>query len=148
MLLDYRKQLANAKESLPRRLSTQGNAAFAQVDIDGLDIKTLAGYSQIDVSQGIFIGKGKTEFKSLSLPNKKGDLIDRKTDSEYKILSNLADQLGSNTQAKGQVTIFTERPACPSCLGVTEQFNKRYPNIKVNIFDNNGKQIKPIGVKE
>ncbi|WP_077466688.1 deaminase domain-containing protein, partial [Rodentibacter sp. Ppn85] len=148
MIPDYRKQLADAKKSLPRRLSTQGNAAFAQIDIDGLDIKTLAGHSQIDVSQGMFIGKGKTEFKSLNLPNKKGDLIDRKTDSEYKILSNLADQLGSNTQAKGQVIIFTERPACPSCLGVTEQFNKRYPNIKVNIFDNNGKQIKPTGVKE
>ncbi|NBI43905.1 hypothetical protein GVX76_10610 [[Haemophilus] felis] len=66
-----------------------------------------------------------------------------KTDSEYKIFSNLADQLGSNTQAKGQVTIFTERLACQSCLGVAEQFNKRYPNIKVNIFDNNGNLINP-----
>ncbi|MWQ33002.1 hypothetical protein HQ939_08155 [Glaesserella parasuis] len=59
------------------------------------------------------------------------------------MFSGLANELGSNTQAKGQVTIFTERPACPSCLGVAEQFNKGYPNIKVNIFDNNGNLIKP-----
>ncbi|WGE34826.1 MULTISPECIES: deaminase domain-containing protein [Actinobacillus] len=76
------------------------------------------------------------------MPTKNGKLVDRKTDSEYKILSNLADQLGSKAQAKGQVIIFTERPACISCLGVAEQFNKRYPNIKINIFDNNGKQIR------
>jgi len=62
-------------------------------------------------------------------------------DFEYKILSNLADQLGSNRQAKGQVTIFTERPACLSCLGAVDQFIKCYPNIKVNVFDNNGKAI-------
>ena len=77
----------------------------------------------------------------------RGDLIDRRVDSEYKILSNLADQLGSNRQAKGQVTIFTERPACLSCLGVVDQFTKRYPNIKVNVFDNNGKAIKHNGEK-
>ncbi|MEG9488531.1 deaminase domain-containing protein [Mannheimia indoligenes] len=48
-----------------------------------------------------------------------------------------------HSRHRGQVTILTERPACPSCLGVAEQFNKRYPNIKVNIFDNNGNLIKP-----
>lgn len=103
----------------------------------------MAGHSQIDKAQGNFVGTGRTEFYSLKLPNKEGVYIDRKTDSEYKIFSNLADQLGSNTQAKGQVTIFTERAACASCLGVAEQFNKCYPNIKVNIFDNNGNLIKP-----
>ncbi|MGX2951642.1 hypothetical protein ACWIUA_12220 [Ursidibacter sp. B-7004-1] len=60
-----------------------------------------AGHSRINSPQGDFIGKGNTEFDSLRLPNKDGRMIDRKTDSEYKIFSNLADQLGSNTQAKG-----------------------------------------------
>ncbi|WP_123957409.1 deaminase domain-containing protein [Frederiksenia canicola] len=45
------------------------------------------------------------------------------------------------------MTIFTERPACQSCLGVAEQFNKHYPNIKVNIFDNNGNPVDAIGGK-
>ncbi len=143
MLPDYRQKLAEAKSTLPPSLQERGNSAIASVNIDGLDTKFLAGHSQIDRPQGAFIGSGNTKFNSLELPNKKGIPIDRKTDSEYKIFSNLADQLGSNTQAKGQVTIFTERPACPSCLGVAEKFNRRYPNIKVNIFDNNGNLIKP-----
>lgn len=148
ILSDYRQKLAEAKIDLPIPLQRKGNAAIAQVDIEGLDVRMLAGHSQIDANKGIFVGEGKTEFKSLMLPTKNGKLVDRKTDSEYKILSNLADQLGSNTQARGQVIIFTERPACASCLGVAEQFNKRYPNININIFDNNGKQIQSIGVKE
>ncbi|WP_433915728.1 deaminase domain-containing protein [Pectobacterium brasiliense] len=42
------------------------------------------------------------------------------TDSECKILDNLADRQGSNILAKGNVTIFTEQPACESGLGVIE----------------------------
>ncbi|MBD9380756.1 hypothetical protein DXK93_02325 [Achromobacter sp. K91] len=41
------------------------------------------------------------------------------------------------------VTIFTERAACSSCLGVAEQFKAKYPNIQVNILDNNGVVMRP-----
>ena len=147
MIPDYRHQLSEARSTLSPKLQRSGNAAVAQINIDGLTTRKLVGHSQIDKAQGSFVGQGETKFESLKLPNKKGDLIDRRVDSEYKILSNLADQLGSNRQAKGQVTIFTERPACLSCLGVVDQFTKRYPNIKVNVFDNNGKPIKHNGEK-
>ena len=147
MIPDYRHQLSEARSTLSPKLQRSGNAAVAQINIDGLTTRKLVGHSQIDKAQGSFVGQGETKFESLKLPNKKGDLIDRRVDSEYKILSNLADQLGSNRQAKGQVTIFTERPACLSCLGVVDQFTKRYPNIKVNVFDNNGKAIKHNGEK-
>ena len=147
MIPDYRHQLSEARSTLSPKLQRSGNAAVAQINIDGLTTRKLIGHSQIDKAQGSFVGQGETKFESLKLPNKKGDLIDRRVDSEYKILSNLADQLGSNRQAKGQVTIFTERPACLSCLGVVDQFIKRYPNIKVNVFDNNGKAIKHNGEK-
>lgn len=67
--------------------------------------------------------------------------IPRNTDSEYKILSNLADKLGDKFNSKGQVTIFTERRACQSCLGVIEQFKERYPNIKINVISNENEKI-------
>ncbi|ATX62768.1 deaminase domain-containing protein [Yersinia hibernica] len=70
-------------------------------------------------------------------------MVQRNTDSEYKILDNLADQLGNNTSAKGTVTIFTERPACGSCLGVVDQFQQKYPGIQVNVLDNNGVLLRP-----
>ncbi|WP_074010266.1 deaminase domain-containing protein [Yersinia frederiksenii] len=70
------------------------------------------------------MGKGSQNFEFQTLVNSAGVQIKRNTDSEYKILDNLADQLGNNTSVKGTVTIFTERPACGSCLGVVEQFQK------------------------
>ena len=50
---------------------------------------------------------------------------------------------GSNTKATGTVTIFTERAACASCLGVIEQFKAKYPSIQVNVLDNNGVLLRP-----
>ena len=44
---------------------------------------------------------------------------------------------------KGNLTIFTERHACKSCLGVADQFKKQYPNINIYIFDNNGSVVIP-----
>ncbi|UCZ81795.1 hypothetical protein LHL03_00375 [Pectobacterium carotovorum] len=38
---------------------------------------------------------------------------------------------------------FTEQPACESCLGVIEQFQKKYPGIKVDVLDNNGVRLTP-----
>lgn len=67
----------------------------------------------------------------------------RNIDSEYKILANLADRLGKKYSAKGSVTIFTEKAASDSCLGVVKQFESRYPGVKVDILDNNGVRLIP-----
>ncbi|AOE80441.1 hypothetical protein A7318_18230 [Pseudomonas lurida] len=39
--------------------------------------------------------------------------------------------------------ILTEKAACASCLNVAEQFRAKYPNITVNIFDNQGVMLRP-----
>ena len=57
--------------------------------------------------------------------------------------SNLADKLGSNYKAQGNVTIFTEKAACSSCKGVVDQFMKLYPNIRINIIHNKGQRLVP-----
>ncbi|MGP0964716.1 deaminase domain-containing protein, partial [Serratia sp. CY66905] len=49
--------------------------------------------------------------------------------------------------AKGKVTIFTERVACDSCLGVVEQFQKKYPGVKVEVIDNNNILLIPRRLK-
>ncbi|HGJ7738068.1 TPA: deaminase domain-containing protein [Pseudomonas aeruginosa] len=64
-------------------------------------------------------------------------------DTEYKILDNIADQLGNNTSARGAVNTLTEKAACASCLNVAEQFKAKYPNITVNILDNQGVMLRP-----
>lgn len=72
----------------------------------------------------------------------------RAGESEAKILDGLAQKLGNNFNAKGTVTIFTERPACSSCLGVVEQFKVKYPNIRIDVLDNNGVVMRPLKVKQ
>ncbi|MCR6978220.1 hypothetical protein NS839_29070, partial [Pseudomonas aeruginosa] len=89
------------------------------------------------------IGSGSGNFVAQSVPNKAGDMVYRGIDTEYKILDNIADQLGSNTSARGAVNILTEKAACASCLNVAEQFKAKYPNITVNILDNQGVMLRP-----
>ncbi|EME5362070.1 hypothetical protein LF841_12295 [Pseudomonas aeruginosa] len=89
------------------------------------------------------IGSGSGNFVVQSVPNKAGDMVYRGIDTEYKILDNIADQLGSNTSARGAVNTLTEKAACASCLNVAEQFKAKYPNITVNILDNQGVMLRP-----
>ncbi|WP_109439439.1 deaminase domain-containing protein [Achromobacter xylosoxidans] len=64
------------------------------------------------------IGSGSGNFVAQSVPNKAGDMVYRGIDTEYKILDNIADQLGGNISARGTVSTLTEKAACASCLNV------------------------------
>ncbi|PZW38963.1 filamentous hemagglutinin, partial [Pseudomonas sp. URMO17WK12:I2] len=133
------------------KLKGDGNMAVADVKIEGVSSQ-MAAHSRINnptsaqQAQGI-VGEGKGIFQTQSVPNKSGVLIPRAGDSEAKILDILAQKLGNNTAAKGTVTIFTERPACSSCLDVVVQFKAKYPNIQVNILDNKGVVMRPPKLK-
>lgn len=141
-LRPYRQQLTVIRAGLPSNPKRSGNVAVAEVDIPGMP-KQMAAHSSVNKDGKGLVGVGSGNFTYKELRNKKGDMISRKGDSEYKILDNLADQLGGNTSAKGTVTIFTEPPACGSCLGVVDQFQKKYPGIQVNVLDNNGVLLTP-----
>ncbi|WP_447874671.1 hemagglutinin repeat-containing protein [Serratia fonticola] len=141
-LVPYRQLVTDVRAGLSSSPKRSGNVAVAEVDIPGMP-KQMAAHSGVDNAGKGLVGTGSQNFEHKTLPNKEGALIPRNTDSEYKILDNLADQLGNNTSAKGSVTIFTERPACGSCLGVVDQFQKRYPGIQVNVLDNNGVLLTP-----
>lgn len=142
----FRHRVTELRAGLPSEPKRSGNVAVASINIAGMP-KEIAAHSKIDITIGNLVGKGSESFKYESLPSTAGRLIQRNTDSEYKILDNLADRLGNNVSAKGIVTIFTERPACGSCLGVIEQFQQKYPGIEVNILDNNGVILRS-GVKK
>ncbi|NIG76579.1 hypothetical protein F3J34_23720 [Klebsiella sp. Ap-873] len=135
MVTDVRAGLSSS----PKR---SANVAVAEVDIPSMP-KQMAAHSGVDNAGKGLVGTGSQNFEHKTLPNKEYALIPRNTDSEYKILDNLADQLGNNTSAKGSVTIFIERSACGSCLDVVDQFQKRYPGIQVNVLDNNGVLLTP-----
>jgi hypothetical protein len=78
-------------------LKTQGNVAVADVHIEGLPSQ-LSAHSGIDKAMDGFVGRGSENFDSLTIGNAEGLPIDRATDSEYKILDNIADMLKGNAQ--------------------------------------------------
>ena len=64
----------------------------------------------------------------------------RTTDSEFKMLNRLANELnavkGQNYPLiTGELKIISERPYCPSCQGVIQQFHEMFPNVKLILVD-------------
>ncbi|MBD7923456.1 two-partner secretion domain-containing protein [Xanthomonas bonasiae] len=141
------QKISDIRATLPSRLKGDGNMAVADINIDGMPSQ-MAAHSRINnptaeqQAKGI-VGEGAGIFQTQIVPNKSGVLISRAGDSEAKILDNIAQKLGDNVAARGSVTIFTERAACSSCMGVVEQFKAKYPNISVNILDNNDVVLRP-----
>ncbi len=80
----------------------------------------------------------KSPFKTLDVNNK--NIVNdegawsRSVDAEYKILSDIQKRLGNNFNATGEVKLYKRLIPCPSCEGVINQFQKMYPNIKVEII--------------
>lgn len=64
----------------------------------------------------------------------------RKTDTEYKMLTQIAKDQGAvmgkvYRNVKGEITIVSENPYCVSCQGVIQDFSRMFPNVKVTLID-------------
>jgi hypothetical protein len=108
--------------------------------------KEMAGHSD-DRAAGKsgFVGIGSKSLPWTTELTADGRPVDRFIDAEYKILDNIADTLGDNPNAKGTVKIFVELPPCDSCkYSAKAEFEKRYPNITVEITHNDGNRINAI----
>ena len=57
----------------------------------------------------------------------------RAHDTEIKILEDVKDKTKNNPNVKGEITITSELPICPSCYrAITNEFHQHRPNIKIN----------------
>ncbi|WP_353930514.1 deaminase domain-containing protein [Okeanomitos corallinicola TIOX110] len=65
-----------------------------------------------------------------------GHLMD--TDSEYKVLSEIAETLEKsyNIHVQGNIYLYTERQPCQSCEGVIKQFQDKFANLNLEVFWN------------
>ena len=127
-------------------MKEKGNIGIADINIEGIDSKTMAAHSKNSIPNDLLVGNGKTRFDYLNLPSMREDgrptnSYPRNTDAEYKLLSNIADKLGDNTSIKGEITIFSEKPVCASCSGVAQQFKSKYPNITLRMIDGHGSML-------
>lgn len=53
-----------------------------------------------------------------------------------KCLIDLGREVGKTyPNIKGEIKVISELPYCKSCVGVIEQFNDMFPNVKIILID-------------
>ncbi|WP_224754067.1 deaminase domain-containing protein [Paenibacillus terricola] len=145
-------RVKNIRSSLPSDLKRSGNVGLAQVEIPGLK-KEFYAHSGIDVLSDarsaasavsdISLKPTNPIFKASTDTTIDGRELLRDIDTEYKILNDVASQLGNKFDQKGKLTLFTEKPPCASCSNVIEEFMARYKNITIEVVHNNHQRILP-----
>jgi hypothetical protein len=99
------------------------NVAVAETNIDGQS-QMLTGIS----GKASPLGSVPTPENPL-FTTKPSGAMPRAYDSEVKILESVAKDLPSDAQ--GTISLYSERPPCLSCEGVIQQFQERFPGIKM-----------------
>jgi hypothetical protein len=136
--------------SLTSKYKKSGNFALAEVDIAGLN-KEFYAQSKIDSLSGkledlvpdISLQPKDPTFKASEASGQDGKAYMRDSDTEYKILNDIASRLGDKTEVSGKIKLFTELDTCASCNRVIAEFAAKYPNIELEVIHNNGERIKP-----
>ncbi|TKI53432.1 hypothetical protein FC756_24015 [Lysinibacillus mangiferihumi] len=143
-------KVAEARGQLSNKYKEKGNFAYAEVNISGIDKKDFYAHSGIHDASKKIPGAEEFSFKTdnpifqaTEAPNKAGQSFLRDVDTEYKILNDLADKIGTNYEVKGSIRLFTEKDTCDSCNLIIKQFDEKYPNITIEVIHNNDNSILP-----
>ncbi|MED1304244.1 WXG100 family type VII secretion target [Bacillus pacificus] len=147
-IIDRVKEL---RANLTSRYKKSGNFAVAEVDVSGISKSEFYAQSSINELKGnlehkvpdISLQPENPMFKATEAVGKEGESYLRNTDTEYKILNDIASRLGENTQATGKIKLFTELDTCDSCSKVIAEFAAKYKNIELEVIHNNGNRIIP-----
>lgn len=138
------------RKKLTSALKKSGNFGWAEAEVSGLSKSEYYAHSSINEFGNsdlvnrvpeISLKPEKEIFPWTSEPNNLGGMVDRNIDTEYKILTEIAEKLGGNTNATGKIRLFTERAPCNSCSNVIELFSKKYQKIEIEVIHNNGNML-------
>ncbi|KAF1005598.1 MAG: 16S rRNA endonuclease CdiA [Luteibacter sp.] len=138
-------QAEKIRSTLPAEWQQKGNISIASIDVPGTGISSeMRAFSSFQNGENGFVSlpTGPTVLEPMSIG--KGGVVNgkeaflRNVDGEFKILENVARQLGDNVGIKGSINIYTELKSCTSCAGAIMQFREKYPGIQLNVFT--GKQ--------
>ncbi|WP_334073959.1 MULTISPECIES: deaminase domain-containing protein [Paenibacillus] len=131
--------------------SGKGNFCYTRVELEvELPKNEYFAHSQVTKHSGNPNIKDISEypdnpiFKATEAPNSRGRETLRDDDTEFKILNNIAKDLGDKPEIKGKITLFTEKDTCGSCNYIISQFKEKYPNIEIEVVHNRKIEITPI----
>lgn len=147
-IIDRVKEL---RGNLSSKYKKAGNFALAEVDVNSLNKKEFYASSKIDEFKGnleekvpeISLKPNEPIFEASLAPGKDGKPYMRDSDTEYKILNEIALKLGDDVNATGKIKLFTELDMCDSCSKVIAEFANKYKNIELEVIHNNGERLKP-----
>lgn len=92
---------------------------------------TLVGISGQNSPKGTCVVTNSPQFETTTVG------WPRQFDSEVKIFEEATKF--ATPASTGVIRLFTENPSCPSCLGVSDQFQQMFPRIRVIITSGPGR---------
>ncbi|MGP0578840.1 deaminase domain-containing protein [Paenibacillus peoriae] len=141
-------KVAEARGQLSNKYKEAGNFAYAEVKVSGVSKTDFYSHSGIHNSNKKIPGTEEFSFKpenptfkATEAPDAAGNIYLRDADTEYKILNDVAHRLGDNPNATGKIKLFTEKDTCASCNQIIQQFDKKYPNITIEVVHNGDRRI-------
>jgi hypothetical protein len=119
---------------IAQNAGTQGNYGYLEGTVNGKAVDSKMWRS------GQVLENEPQIFKAIEIEGASGGTWLRNTDSEYKMLNKLTNDLGGKIGNKypnisGEMKIISENPYCTSCQGIIQQFNEMFPNIKLILID-------------
>jgi hypothetical protein len=127
------KQLAAQVEVMfLKKIAGKGRAALAgRLELEGsspmLLLATSGKHEQMGLVPVVGGKENPARYKATATGNNP-----RTNDTEYKMLTYIANQLGDASKIKGSLTLHSSQAACTSCTPVIGEFNKEFPNIRIN----------------
>ncbi len=143
------RRLEAVRKTLPEKYRRRHNFAWAVAKIEGLEKAEYFAHSGVD-RRGEISSAAAATIEDISVRPKKGgrfevlcvnradevegvDCFPRYSDTEYKILEELAARL-PDSSARGRVRLYTDLPPCASCRHVMRQFLALYPNVQMQVL--------------
>jgi hypothetical protein len=143
------RRLESVRQQLPEKFRRRRNFAWAVARIDGLDKGEYFAHSGID-RRGELSSAAAATVAGISVrPKKRGrfevlcvnhddvvegeDCFPRSSDTEYKIIEDLAARL-PDPAVTGRVRIYTDLYPCASCRHVMGQFLAIYTNVQMQVL--------------
>ena len=136
------------RHALPAKYSRRHNFAWAVAQIEGLEKTEYFAHSGVDRKSEIS-SVAIRGIENISLRPKKGrfevlcvnrgdevegeDCFPRYSDTEYKILEEMASRL-PDPAVRGRVRLYTDLPPCASCRHVMRQFLDAYPHVQLQVL--------------
>jgi WXG100 family type VII secretion target len=133
-------------------INPRQNISDAKVDVQGTpkpvktDYEAHAGPTNPSKIPGGApkIDPGKEIFESSTAATASGSRVPRANDSEVKLFTQLARDMGAKPgdlaagksfpDVTGTIRLRSELVPCESCSGVIEQFKRLYPNVNIDIY--------------